>query len=111
MEQAAEPVPTQNPDVGAQSGRMHGPAGGLWCNDPVRPVRVVVIGVLVQDKPPVTFAGDQHPVQALAADTGDPPLGDRVRLGRPHRSLDDPRAGRRENGVEGCSEVGVPVAD
>ena len=30
------------------------------------------------------LADDQHPVQALAAGAGDPPLGDRVRPRRPH---------------------------
>jgi hypothetical protein len=39
-----------------------------------------VIGVLAQDQPQVPFAGDEHPVQALAAGAGDPPLGDRVGL-------------------------------
>ena len=43
-----------------------------------RPVRVGVIGVLAEDQPHLTFAGDQHPVQALAAGVGDPPLGNRV---------------------------------
>jgi len=33
---------------------------------------VVVIDVLVQDQPQVPFAGDQQPVQALAAGTGNP---------------------------------------
>ena len=36
---------------------------------PVRPVAVVVIGILGQDQPRVPFPGDRHPVQALAAST------------------------------------------
>jgi hypothetical protein len=40
---------------------------------------VVVIDVLAEDQPQVPFAGYQHPVQALAAATGDPAFGDRVR--------------------------------
>jgi len=45
---------------------------------------VVVVGILAQDQPQVPFTGDQHPVQALAAGTGDPPFGNRV---APHRQL------------------------
>ncbi len=33
---------------------------------PVRPVGVVVAGVLTEDKPRVPLAGDEHPVRALA---------------------------------------------
>jgi hypothetical protein len=44
----------------------------------------------------VTFAGDQYPVQALTAGAGDPPFGDRVRTGCPHRSSDDPCPGAQE---------------
>jgi hypothetical protein len=43
-----------------------------------------MIGVLIKDQPQVAFAGDQHPVQVLAAGAGDPPLRDRV---APHRQL------------------------
>ena len=32
----------------------------------MRPVRIVVIGVLAEDQAQVPFAGDQYPVQALA---------------------------------------------
>jgi hypothetical protein len=47
----------------------------------MRPVGVVVIDVLV-DQPEMTFADDQHPVQALAAGTGDPAFRNRVRAWR-----------------------------
>jgi hypothetical protein len=52
---------------------------------PVRPVRVVMVGVLAEDQPQVPFAGDQHPVQALAAGAAHPAFRDRVGSGRPHR--------------------------
>jgi len=39
--------------------------------------------VLINDQPQVPFAGDQHPVQALAACAGDPSSGDRVHPGAP----------------------------
>jgi hypothetical protein len=69
----------------------------------VRPVSVVVIDVVAGDKPQVPLAGDQHPVQALAAGTADPTFCDRVRTRRPDRSLDDPAANR--------GELGVPIPD
>lgn len=65
----------------------------------MRPVSVVVIDVVAGDKPQVPLAGDQHPVQALAAGTADPVFRDRVRTRRPDRSLDDQRASRGELGV------------
>jgi hypothetical protein len=83
MDQAAEPVPAQNPDVCARSGWMRTPGRRALLQRPVRPVGVVMVGVLIKDQPQVPFAGDQHPVQALAACAGDPSFGDRVRPGRP----------------------------
>jgi hypothetical protein len=66
MNQAAEPVLAQNPDVSAQSVDADARrAALLQC--PVRPVRIVVIDILTEDQPQVPFAGDQHPVQALPA--------------------------------------------
>ena len=86
MDQAAEPVPAQNPDVCAQIRWMRTTGGRTLAQCPVRPVSVVVIDILIKDQPQVPLAGDQHLVQALAAGAGDPPLGDRVRPRRPHRA-------------------------
>ena len=36
---------------------------------------VLMVGVLAEDQLQIPFAGDQHPVQALAAGTGDPAFG------------------------------------
>jgi|SRR6516165_366949 hypothetical protein len=49
-DQTAEPVPPQNLDVYVKTGRCGGPAGGFCCSAPVRPVSVVVIDVLVQNR-------------------------------------------------------------
>jgi len=62
---------------------------------PVGPMSVVVIDVFAQDHPQVPFAGDQHPVQALAAGAGDPPFGERI---APHRQLHPIQV----TGTEGC---------
>jgi hypothetical protein len=72
---------------------------------------VVVIDIFAGDQSQLPFAGDQHPVQALAAGTGDPPSGDRVRPRRLDRYFDDPHADGGAYGAEGRSELGVPVAD
>ena len=77
----------------------------------VRPVAVVVIGVLAEDQPQVPFADDKHPVQALAASTADPAFGDRVRPGALARVFDDPHTSRGEHRVEGGGELGIPVPD
>ena len=76
---------------------------------PVRSVAVVVIGVLTQDQPQVPLAGDQHPVQALAAGTGDPAFGDGVRARRLDRGLDDPHADGGDHRSGRGGELGVPV--
>jgi len=47
-------------------------------------MNMVMIDVLAQNQPQMPFASDQHPVQALAAGAGNPPLRDRV---APHRRL------------------------
>ena len=79
MDQAAEPVPPQHPDIRAWSRWMRTPCGRVLLERPVWPVRFVVIDVLIKDQPQVPFARDQHPVQALAACAGNPSLRDGVR--------------------------------
>jgi hypothetical protein len=84
VDQAAEPVPAQNAHTSQFDRRMRTPGGRVLPQCPVPAVDVVVVGVLAEDQLQVLFAGDQHPVQALAAGAGDPAFGDRV---APHRQL------------------------
>ena len=84
MDQAAEAVSAQDAQTGHVARWVRAPAGRVLLQRPVRPMDVVVAGVLAQDKPQVPFAGDQHPVQAFTADTSDPALRDRV---APRRQL------------------------
>ena len=84
VDQAAEPVPPQNPDTCLYCGRILAPGGRILVQRPVWPMRIVVTGVLAEDQPQMTLAGDQHPVQALAAGTGDPAFGYSV---TPHHQL------------------------
>ena len=79
------------------TGGWRRPAGGSCCRRPVRPMSVVMIGVLTKDQPQVPFVGDQHLVQALSAGAAHPALRDRVRPRRPDGRLDDPHAGRGEH--------------
>lgn len=83
MDQAAEPVPSQDRNIRAQGGRMLAPGGRALVERPVRAVDVIVIDVLAQDLLQVPLAGDQYPVQALAPGAGYPSLRDRLRPGLP----------------------------
>jgi hypothetical protein len=48
-----------------------------------------VVDIDAQDALELLAAGDQEPVEAVAADGADPALGDRVRLRRPKRRAHD----------------------
>jgi len=89
VDQAAEPVPPQNPDTCACGGRTLASGGRVLVQRPVRPMGVVMVGVLAENRLQVPFAGDQHPVQALAPCAGDPAFGYSV---APHRQLHPIRA-------------------
>jgi hypothetical protein len=84
VDQAAEPVPPQNPDTCAWGGRTLASGGWVLVQRPVRPMGVAMVDVLAEDQLQVPFAGDQHPVQALVAGTGDPAFGYGI---APHRQL------------------------
>ncbi len=75
MDQAAEPVSPQNAHTGHFSGRMRAARRRVLMKRPVRPVDVVAIDIFAKDQAQVPFAGDQHPVQALAAGAADPAFG------------------------------------
>ena len=74
-------------------------------------MRVVVIYVFAEDQLQMPLAGDQHPVQALAASAAHPALRDRVRPRRLDRRLDDPHADRGEHRIEPNGEHRIPVTD
>ena len=78
-DQAAEAVPAENLEVCAWSRWLPTSGRRALLQRPVRAMLVVVIDVLAEDQSQVPFAGYQHPVQALAAGTGDPAFGDSVR--------------------------------
>jgi hypothetical protein len=77
----------------------------------VRAVVIEVANVAVEDAAGVSFVVDQHPVGALGADAADEPFRVAVRLGRAGRDLDHVDALGGEHGIEGISELGIPVAD
>jgi hypothetical protein len=59
----------------------------------------------------VAAVDDQEPVEAFGADGADEALGERVRLRRSHRRLDDLDSFAGEDGVEVAAELDVAVAD
>lgn len=86
-------------------------AGGALAESLMRPVRIVVPGVLGQDPGGVAFVVDQDTVGALAADGTHEPLGITVRPGSSRRCLDDRDVLATEHGVEAGGELGVSVPD
>ena len=77
----------------------------------MRPVVVVVRGVLGQDVGKVAWSGDGDAVEAFSSQGADPALSDCVRPGRLRWRLDDADFGSAGDGVEGVSELRVSVAD
>lgn len=51
MDQATEPVPAQNPGVGAWGWRNRTPGRRSLLQRPVRAMQVVMVGVLAEDQP------------------------------------------------------------
>jgi|tagenome__1003787_1003787.scaffolds.fasta_scaffold20752273_2 hypothetical protein len=105
------PVPAHDPGIRARGGRIRAPGRRPLLQCPVRPVTVVGADILANDEPQVPLAGDQQPVQALAAGAGDPPFRDSIRARSPDGRLDDPDPSCREDGVKCRGEFGVPVSD
>jgi hypothetical protein len=70
-----------------------------------------VVGEDAEHTLEVTPVDDQEPVQALGAGGADEAFGDRVRLWRSHRRLDDLDAFAGEDGVEVAAVFAVAVAD
>ena len=77
----------------------------------MRTVLVVVLDVAAQDANKVLAAEDKQVVEALSADSPDPPLGDSVGVGRSNRGADDLRTNRAPDSIERSGELGVSVAD
>jgi hypothetical protein len=77
----------------------------------MKSVHLVVLDVLGQDRLQVPPANDQQPVQALAADTGDPAFAPSIRIRRPHRCADHLQAPGPKDGIEGGGKVAVAIVD
>ncbi len=99
-------------DSGSDAENVAGLAKGRFLLQAlVRPVAVIVLGVLGQDFTEIPLAEDQHVVQALAAKHAHEPLGECVRPRRPDWRLDHPCGVTGEDVVERFGELAVPVAD
>lgn len=77
----------------------------------MRPLAVVVVDVDAEHVFEVAAVENQQPVQALRVDGANEPFGDRVRLRRPHRRLDDPDTFAAEDLVEGAAVRAVAIPD
>ena len=78
---------------------------------PVRPGGVVVDQVFGQYPPQMVLAEDQQPVEQFTAQGADDPFADGVCSGHPRRAGENPDARRREDGVEGISELASAIPD
>ena len=90
-DQSAEPIPPRDAHTGHFYGWVDAPGGRVLLQRPVRSAGVAVPGVLVQDQLQVPFAGDQRPVQALAAAAGNPSFSDSPPTRRQSRWSHPPR--------------------
>jgi hypothetical protein len=77
----------------------------------VRPVLVVVGGVDTQDSVEVSASDDEDAIEAVAADSPHPALGERVRLRRSDGSPDHLDPLGAEDFVEVAAELRVAVVD
>jgi hypothetical protein len=111
MDQSTEAISSPDPP---RRRRDNWHAGSEWRRlrqGAMRTMAVVVIGILTHHRYQVPTSKDEHPVQALAADRGHPPLRIGIRPRCPHRrgAYLDPLGGK--DGVEGWSELRVPIAE
>ena len=112
VDEAAQPIATEDP-VGTGPGPSGLPAGqgcpqlerAVW------PGGVVVGNVLLQHLLQMAPPEDEHPIQALAAHSSHPALGNRVRARRLGGCPHDAHAFGPEHRVEGGRELGIPVVD
>jgi hypothetical protein len=77
----------------------------------MRTVAVIAADELGQHFAEMPLAEDQDVIQALAAERSREPPGKCIRMRRPDRRLDDPRAIAGEDAVKCRGELAVPVAD
>jgi hypothetical protein len=77
----------------------------------MRPVAVVMVDVDTEHVVELSPTDDQDPVEAVASDSADPALGERVRLRRPKRCADDLDAFASKDLVERVAELAVAIVD
>jgi hypothetical protein len=70
-----------------------------------------MVDVIVQNGSEMALAGDQHPVEAFAAEGANPALRDGVRPRCSNRGADDANVSGGEDRVERGGERGIAVTD
>ena len=112
MNEATQDVaPSHASEVAEGSGRIRRRVRRSEAEAAVRPARVVVSDILVEDVLKVTPTEYERPVQALPPDSSHPTLGEGVRSRRPERGEDGPRTFGREDRIEAPGVLGVPITD
>jgi hypothetical protein len=87
------------------------PAQAVENGVPMRPMLVVMLGILAKYVLEMPAAEDQQPVKALTTHAPDPTLGVRVRVRRPDRRADHSNSFVLEDLIEAPAELGVAIAD
>jgi hypothetical protein len=83
---------------------------GMLMERSVRAVGVVVLDVFVEHRREVARSGDEDVVEAFAAQSADPALGDPFARGA-RTGVRNTDFGVGEHGVEGGGDLGISVAD
>ena len=83
----------------------------LLTEGPVRPMAVVVLNELFEQRLEMTPIDDEHPVEVFAADCADETLGEGVGPWSTDRRADGSDLLRPKDFIEAGGELGVPVPD
>ena len=113
VDQSAESVASLELVWRVGSGETEARPWYRWCQpeSAMWPMGVVVVDVDAQDALELPAAGDQEPVEAVAADGADPAFGERVRFRRSKWGADDLDTFAAENLVEVAAELAVTIVD
>src|SRR6266511_1622972 len=109
VDEAAEDFAFVDVDRGCADEHGRGLVWRLKRERAVRPVSVVMGGVVAEHLLEVAAVDDQDPVEALAAEGADPTLGVRIRIRSADGRPDDPHALDAEDLVEAASKLAVAI--
>ena len=111
MDQSTEPIATSDAKLGRQRRGWKRLQRRCLIQCSVRPVGVEVRHVLGQHPPKLASVEDQHPIQQLTADGGDPSFSDCVRPGCSRRGGQDPDGVAGKHSIEDAGELAIAIPD